>query len=411
MQSDLLQKFLDKGLLDLGEDREKFSYIHSAAQDLAKTLLENRQNLEAAASVVLGGEVPDDDSILELCKQAITTHWQTYGSRFPAKPIQLFRATLLQALATMTGPDADVSNIGTIYYTTCGLLPYFATGNSDGIFREFLNGLAQTVEDQATKSWASPRSLEPQKVQYGEGIPSAPAVDTKALKELLKNAIGPGGGTGANPQWPSSNTPEWLEHFGNGSANAIGTAITTAINGAVPKIVALSRSDSQATVKAYFEGRGAADHYRADLLYWKEALYSPSKKDSYRLLSTDGAIYWAARDLHERVPRFHPASVEFFLRETVRSAVGEKEVKKKLTFEQFIAATVTDIESKDVTSSDLDEHRLTLLQAIDAVAAKKLEVSVAASRIGISSQPVIQRDEIAVLLFRNFQARRLAGGK
>ncbi len=54
MQSDLLQKFLDKGLLDLGEDREKFSYIQSAAQDLATKLLEDRQKLEAAASVVLG---------------------------------------------------------------------------------------------------------------------------------------------------------------------------------------------------------------------------------------------------------------------------------------------------------------------------------------------------------------------
>ena len=74
MQSDLLQKFLDKGLLDLGEDREKFSYIHSAAQDLAKTLLENRKKLEAAALVVLGGELPDDDSILGLCKQEITNH-------------------------------------------------------------------------------------------------------------------------------------------------------------------------------------------------------------------------------------------------------------------------------------------------------------------------------------------------
>jgi hypothetical protein len=411
MQSDLLQKFLDKGLLDLGEDREKFSYIQSAAQDLATMLLQDRQKLEAAASVVLGGELPDNDSILGLCKQAITTHWQTYGSRFPGKPVQLFRATLLQALAIMTDSDADVSNIGAVYYTASGLLPYFATGNSDGIFREFLNGLAQTVEDQAIQSWTSPRSLEPQKIPYGEGMPSAPPVDAKALKELLKNAIGPSGGTGANPQWPSSNAAEWLEFFGNGSANAIGNAITSAINGVVPKIVAQNRNDSQATVKAYYDGSGAADHYRADLLYWKEALYSPSKRDSYRHLSTDGAIYWAARDLNARVPRFHPLSVEYFLRETVRSAVGEKEVKKKLTFEQFIAAAVTDIESNDVTSPNLAEHRLTLLQAVEAVAAKKLDVPVAASRIGIQSQPAIQRDEIAVLLFRSFQARRLAGGK
>lgn len=119
MQTELLQKLLDQGLLDLGEDREKFAYIQSAAQDLAKKLLEDRQQLVTAASVVLGGEIADGDPIIQLCKDAITVHWPTYGSRFPAKPVQLVRATLVQALALMTGPDADVSNGGIIYYTTC----------------------------------------------------------------------------------------------------------------------------------------------------------------------------------------------------------------------------------------------------------------------------------------------------
>ena len=61
----------------------------------------------------------------------------------------------------------------------------------------------------------------------------------------------------------------------------------------------------------------AADNMRAEVLYWKEALFSPSKKVSYRQLSPDGAVYWAAQDLHLRVPRFHPLSIEFFLRERV----------------------------------------------------------------------------------------------
>ncbi len=378
MQTDFLQKFLDKGLLDLGEDREKFSYIQSAAQDLAKRLLENRQELVTAASVVLGGEIPDDDSIMQLCRDAIAVHWPTYGSRFPAKTVQLFRATLLQALASMTGPEADVSNSGIIYYTTCGLLPYFVTGNNDGIFREFLNDLAQSVEDEAIKTWTSPRSLDFQKIQYGDGVPSAPAIDANALKELLKNAIGPAGGTGANPNWPSSNSPDWLEFFGNGSANAIATTIRNAINGAIPKIVTQSRSDSQTTAKALYDSRSAADLYRAELLYWKEALYSPSKRDSYRHLSADGTIYWAARDLQARVPPFHPLSVEFFLRETVRSAIGEKEVKKRFTLEQFISGATYDIELKDVNSSNLDGRRLTPLQALESVAANKSDAHSAA---------------------------------
>jgi len=413
MQTDILQKFLDKGLLDLGEDRERFGYVKSAAEDLVQKLLENRRDLVAASSLVMGGEISEDEPIIKLCKEAITTHWQTYGSRFPSKAIQLFRATLLQAIALITEQDSDTSNTGIIYYTTCGLLPYVATKREDDIFREFLTSLAQRVEDQAATVWALPRNSESPKIQYGDGLPAAAAIDAKVLKEALKNAIGPAGGNGANPQWPSSNATEWLEHYGGGSANAISAAIASAIKDVVPKIVAQSRSDTLATVKRLNENLVgvAADNLRADILYWKEALFSPSKKVTYRQLSHDGMIYWAAQDLHVRVPRFHPLSVEFFLRETVRSAIGDKEAKKKLTLEQFSAGAAADVESALPTASDVHTgQRLTPLQAVHASIAKKLDAHEASVQTGIPPQTAIQRDEIAVLLFRDFQVRRLAGG-
>jgi len=36
------------------------------------------------------------------------------GSRFPSKAIQLFRATLLQAIAVITEQDSDISNTGIV---------------------------------------------------------------------------------------------------------------------------------------------------------------------------------------------------------------------------------------------------------------------------------------------------------
>lgn len=410
MQIDILQKFLDEALLDLGEDPERFGYVKSAAEDLAKKLLENRHDLVTASSVVMGGEISENEPIMKLCKEAVTTHWQTYGSRFPSKAIQLFRATLLQAIALITEQDSDTSNTAIIYYTTSGLVPYIATKREDDIFREFLTGLAQKVEDEATRIWALPRYADSPKIQYGDGIPAAAAMDAKTFKEALKNAIGPAGGNGANSSWPSSNTNEWLEHYGGGSANAISAAITFAIKDVVPKMVAHSRNDILTAVKATNDQMigVVADNLRADILYWKEALFSPSKKVSYRHLSHDGMIYWAAQDLHLRVPRFHPLSVEFFLRETVRSAIGDKEAKKKLTLEQFFAGAASDVES--VPSEVHTSQRLTPLQAAHAAVAKKLDGHEASVLTGIPPQTAIQRDELAVLLFRDFQVRRLAGG-
>jgi hypothetical protein len=414
MQSDVLQKFLDKGLLDLGEDRERFGYVKSAAEDLAKKLLENRRDLIAASSVVMGGEISEDEPIINLCKEAVTTHWQTYGSRFPSKPIQLFRATLLQALALITNRDSDTSNIGVIYYTTCGLLPYIATKPEDDIFREFLTGLGQKVEDQAATIWALPRNSESPKIQYGDGVKAAAAAtDTKTLKDALKNAIGPAGGNGANPNWPSSNSADWLEHYSAGSASAIAAAIGLAVKDVLPKIVGQSRSDIQVAIDRLNDKlvHVGAENLRADILYWKEALFSPSKKVTYRQLSHDGTIYWAAQDLHLRVPHFHPLSVEFFLRETVRSAIGDKEAKKKLTLEQFSAGATSDVQSAlSMTTEFHGNQRLTPLQAVQASIAKKLDPHDASVQTGMAPETTIQRDEIAVLLFRDFQAGRLAGG-
>jgi hypothetical protein len=410
MQTDVLQKFLDEGLLDLGEDRERFGYVKSAAEDLAKKLLENRHDLVTASSIVMGGEISENEPIMKLCREAIATHWQTYGSRFPSKAIQLFRATLLQAIALITQQDSDTSNTAIIYYTTSGLLPYIATKSEDEIFREFLTRLAQRVEDEAARIWSLPRNADSPKIQYGDGIPAIAPIDAKTLKDALKNAIGPAGGNGANPQWPSSNANEWLEHYGGGSASAIFAAITSAIKDVVPKIVAQSRSDTLAAVNAMNDQLigVAADNLRADILYWKGALFSPSKKVSYRQLSHDGMTYWAAQDLHLRVPRFHPLSVEFFLRETVRSAIGDQEAKKKLTLEQFFAGAAADVEF--APNEGHISQRLTVLQAAHAAIAKKLDGHEASVHTGIPPQTAIQRDELAVLLFRDFQVRRLVGG-
>jgi len=414
MQTDVLQKFLDKGLLDLGEDRERFGYVKSAASDLAQKLLENRHDLVSASSVLMGGDISEEEPIIRLCKEAITTHWQTYGSRYPSGAIQLFRATLLQAIALITEQDADNSDTGIIYYTTCGLLPYVATTREDVIFREFLTSLAQKIEDQAATIWTLPKRSGPLKIKYKEAAQPVAVADPKVLKEALKNAIAPAGGTGANANWPSSNAAEWLEHYGGGSAAAISAAIAAVMKDVVPKIVTQSRNDVTAAVDAMRDTLVgvAADNLRADILYWKEALFSPSKKVSYRQLSLDGMIYWAAADLHLRVPPFHPISVEFFLRETVRAALGDKEAKKKLTLEQFFIGTSADVESAVPLGSEVrTDRRLTPLEALHAAVAKKLEAHKASVQTGIPPQTTIQRDEMAVLLFRDFQARRLAGGR
>jgi len=412
MQIDILQKFLDQGLLDLGEDPEKFNYLKAAAGDVAKKLQENRQSMISGSSVLLGGELADNEPILELCKDAITAHWPTYRSRFSSSTTQLFRAILLQAIAQITEQDSDHSFAAIIFYTTGGMLSYLTTEKEEAIFREFLLDLGAGVEAEAALVWAASKDVPLPNIKYETGPATIPVIDAKTLKEAIKNAAGPSGGTGANPEWPSANTPTWLEHFGQGTATALAAAVAAVLKDLVPTIVAKTRSDNGTAVEALKGAltNGAGDNLRADILYWKESLYSSGRKVSYRQLSADGAVYWLARDLHARVPAFHPHSVEFFLRETVRAAIGDKEAKKKLTSEQFCAAIVQDSELIELTRDLVPGQRLTLLEAVQGAAAKRVDAHAASAQTGIPAQIAIPRDEIAVLLFRDFQARRLAGG-
>src|SRR5713226_6040432 len=97
IDNEILQRFLDSSLLDLGEEPERLDWLKKAAADLAQTLRSDRRALLRSASLLLSEHFADEP-IVGLCERAIKAHWQTYRSRFAANTNQLFRAVLLQAV-------------------------------------------------------------------------------------------------------------------------------------------------------------------------------------------------------------------------------------------------------------------------------------------------------------------------
>ena len=74
---------------------------------------------------------------------------------------------------------------------------------------------------------------------------------------------------------------------------------------------------------ASFSGATAGLQRRTSLLWWKEALYSPSAHESYLDMPVFQASALMALDLHEQVPTFSPASVSAFLKEAIRCLPAE----------------------------------------------------------------------------------------
>ena len=132
--------------------------------------------------------------------------------------------------------------------------------------------------------------------------------------------------TGGNPYWLQNHPQHWVYEFGTRAAEAIGEEINRTIGslsvegidipGATENMLALVSGHLTTTLQAVSDATAGLQR-RTNLLWWKEALFSPSARMSYRDMSTFDAVALMAFDMHRQVLTLSPASVAAFLRETV----------------------------------------------------------------------------------------------
>jgi hypothetical protein len=408
MQGDVLQKFLDRGLLNLGEDPEKFNYVTSAAADLANKLKEDRHRLIRASSILVGPALDEREPLLESCAGAIGTHWPTWRGRFPSNATQLFRATLLQAIANITSEESDVECMAIVYYTSCGLIPLLTRDNEDAVLRDFVWALGSRLEVEAAKAWGSAKDRTVPSPEYADIRVAESSMNTNWLKDALKAAAT---NTGKPPNPHGVGTPDWGEHFAQNASNAIAVSVASVLKDLIPKLINHTRADDNALQVAISGtlNRLTSDRYSSEVVYWKESLFSQARSMSYRKMSADAAIYWAAHDLHNLAPRYHPESVEYFLRETIRVAIGCVASLTELTCADFCRELAKTPESIPLARRILPAQRLTLQEAAQLAARGQVDIESAVFQTGIPAEARMTREELAVWLFRDNQAARLAG--
>ena len=174
-------------------------------------------------------------------------------------------------------------------------------------------------------------------------------VDEKALEKGMYAAAGPtdakGQPTGGNQHW--TNQPQsWSLEFVPRAASAISKAIsgaTGAKKGSV-KTEALAAALTGAIVNHLqsFIGQLASTTHgvemRSRLLWWKEALVSPSARVSYRDIDNKAVPGLMAYDYQAVLPSLAPSSVSAFLIETVRTLLPDDEAAPLVEWLQALAA-------------------------------------------------------------------------
>ena len=396
MASDILQKFLDRQLLNLGEENDKFEFLTKAAAELSEKLRSDRPALVSATSVLLGGEMPQTDSTYILCDAALKNAWHTYRGRFANDVDMLFRAALIQAISALV---ADENNVfaAIVYYTATGLLPHLSTRAEADIFSELYSDCAQRVEQDANLLW----SPDPTPQDHLDDVTSSiPAMDVDALAKQLMKAGNPAADGGDNPHALPTAPTEWVNHFAKGAAEGIRGALQAGYKDLVWRIF---RKFSETVAR-----RAEAARLRSNVLYWKTALYHSDTRRSFREMKPDHAINYMAYDLYLQVPRLHPKSVEYFLREAVRDAIGTTHAEKKLSLETYcksLAQDGIDVAKRNGLKRDT---RIMPGRAVWLSAAREVEPADAVALTGLPADITMSRADLAVEMFRDYQVARLA---
>ncbi|MBS1001632.1 hypothetical protein JK169_11545 [Acetobacter persici] len=371
MDNATLQGFLNKGLIDVGGDDTKLEKLSQTAKDLAGVLKKNPSKALSYSLIAFDPGAPEDDPVVQEALAALQNRWATYRNTFATTPNAVIRAILLDALVDAAEED---DRVGVCFVASArNALPLLPVDNERDIWIGIVEQVERRVDARAEEEWATPETISVPAMKYEVPTFTAPEVmigeaSASDLQAGMQAAAGPsyqspGQGavaTNGNQYWPHQNQLQpWVYEFGTRS----GTAIAAAINAAMAEIevrqpdLAEPFSKLATVVSGYVDNTlksisvaTAGLQRRTNLLWWREALYSPSAGKSYRELLPSVAAALMALDLFKAVPLFSPASVSAFLSEAVLHLQGTGDHGKR---------PVRDLVAEAQNHSDLASLRAT----------------------------------------------------
>lgn len=422
MSNQVLLGFLKAGLLELNSDDTKLEKLQDAARDLAGILKKTPEKATPFCLIAFDPQAPVDDPVITEATAVLIKRWPTYINTFAGSPVTVIRAILLEALVQASSDD----KIGLAFISSArNVLPHMEAANEQSIWVDVVADIEQRVDARAENEWSTPQSIKVSSMPVVTPTPieitvAEFGVDKQLLEKELHAAAGPNtnaGPTNGNPNAsPHNQNQAWVTEFGTRAASAITNAVETAIEDSNLGKIDLSTDYLQLsqTITHYVEDAiksvGIATsglQRRTNLIWWKETLYSPSARISYRRLPKPTAAVLMAYDLHQQVPIFSPASVVAFLYETVLSLPGidnDEQISVRSLLSELISSDKLS-ELRNVASQLLpaNDGRRPILGSLDIIRSD-LDDERLREKIGIPAGTSLTLPEWASWFFRELQA-------
>ncbi|MGN2242460.1 GTPase-associated system all-helical protein GASH [Frateuria sp. GZRR33] len=330
MEHEFLLRFLEVGIIDLKGDDAKLDKLRAATKELSAALRKSPSKAISFTMVAADPNIPATEPVLDEAMTALRNQWQTVANAFAGRPVAVLRAILLDA--TVQAARADDGIAVAFVNTARNALAHSEASDEGEIWREAVSEIEIKVDARAEAEWATPETItvDPMKYTPPDPLPvdyAVPTVGRDDLKAKMHSAAGPWGPADPNPYSPQNNASAWSQEFASRMSVAISEVLDEMAEELAPapidfsgplSTLAQAVSTHVDRALASFSGATAGLQRRTNLLWWKEALYSPSTHASYLDVPPFEASAMMAFDLHEQVPTYSPASVSAFLREAIR---------------------------------------------------------------------------------------------
>ncbi|MEN5089085.1 GTPase-associated system all-helical protein GASH [Pseudomonas protegens] len=418
MSDQILLRFLSAGLIDVGGDDAKLEKLRETAADLAAALKKTPSKTSSFALIAFDPASPEDDPVITEVCDALKERWATYINTFSGKPMLVLRALLLDALVQAASDE----RVGVAFVTSArNALPFIEAGNEQKIWAEAVLEIESRVDARAEAEWATPESIHVPNMKY-----SAPSAIEISLAEVgveadnLAQALAAATNAPANPHSNRNDPHGWGTQFGRLAGDAIADSLNAVLEdlqfepiniGEPLKVLSQAVTTHVGETLKLVSAATAGLQRRTNLIWWKETLYSPSARVSYRAVpeSTVGALM--ALDLHQQVPTFSPVSVAAFLSETMLSLTSV-DPEKKLSVRELVGEAVE--------SAELSPLRAVARQLIPQPSGRGLVLALLAehegtfaiddsqfrARVGVPADTALSISEWAAWIFRELQAAR-----
>ncbi|CDG51232.1 conserved hypothetical protein [Halomonas sp. A3H3] len=330
VNDEFLLKFLEIGVVDVGGDDAKLEKLRTTVVKLSSELKRKPAKTSLYTMVAADPDVPHSDPTIQEAMAELQQQWTTAVNTFSGTPVAIIRAMLLDALVQASRLQDPIAVA--FVNSARNVLPYTASIHEQPIWEEAISEIETKVDKRAEAEWATPEMLTIQPLNYiaPEAFsvePNNATLDYDVLYTKISQATGPWASGDHNPHNPNNQPHPWGKEFARRLSTALVEVLDEALEESRPKPINLSAplsglADSVSThvehALAAFGGATAGLQRRTNLLWWKEALYSPSAHASYRDMPVFAAAALMAFDLYQQVPAYSPASVSAFLNEAIQ---------------------------------------------------------------------------------------------